>query len=53
MLEVHYHHPMHGKQIITCHQIIKMNDSLHVKNIHGATFLIIDGDRINQIIVSE
>lgn len=49
MLVLHYQHPMHGKQVITCHQIIKLDGSVHVKNIHGVTFQIIDADRITQI----
>lgn len=49
MLELHYQHPMHGLQIIKCHQIIKVDGSVHVKNIHGVTFQVIDAERIAQI----
>lgn len=49
MLELHYHHPMHGKQVIKCHKIIELDGKVHVKNIHGVTFQLIDADRIKEI----
>lgn len=53
MLIVQYKHPLHGLQELPCHTLVKKEEGVHAKNMHGATFQLLDAERIISVIAKE
>lgn len=53
MLLVQYQHPLHGLQEISCHTLVKTEEGLHAKNIHGATFQLLDETHVMSVSTKE
>lgn len=49
MLLVTYKHPLHGKQELPCKKLEMRDGQMHVVNVHGVTYQVIDPDRIMKV----